>query len=111
MKKMREWKSWRGLHRALRQRGYRGDFQRISMRSWRNSASPLVSMALPNSWFREIGLVDLTKYSVGIVSQFYERGPLIQQPPFFAVSHRRSAAAFMLAPFPMAFLPGKMLLE
>ncbi|MGI6647076.1 MAG: group II intron reverse transcriptase/maturase [Limnochordia bacterium] len=73
MKKMREWKSWRGLHRALRQRGYRGDFQRISMRSWRNSASPLVSMALPNSWFREIGLVDLTKYSVGIVSQFYER--------------------------------------
>jgi RNA-directed DNA polymerase len=73
MKKTREWKSWRGLHRALRQRGYRGDFQRISMRSWRNSASPLVSMALPNSWFREIGLVDLTKYSVGIVSQFYER--------------------------------------
>ena len=61
------------LHRALRQRGYRGDFQRISMRSWRISASPLVSMALPNSWFREIGLVDLTKYSVGIVSQFYER--------------------------------------
>jgi RNA-directed DNA polymerase len=43
------------------------------MRSWRNSASPLVSMALPNSWFREIGLVDLTKYSVGIVSQFYDR--------------------------------------
>ena len=35
MKKMREWKSWRGLHRALRQRGYGGDFQRISMLSWR----------------------------------------------------------------------------
>ena len=73
MKKMREWKSWRGLHRALRQRGYRGDFLRISMRSWRNSASPLVSMALPNRWLREIGLVDRTKYSVGIASQFYER--------------------------------------
>ncbi|HKM17772.1 MAG TPA: hypothetical protein VJ064_06080 [Limnochordia bacterium] len=40
---------------------------------WRNSASPLLSPALPNSWFREIGLLDLTKYSVGIVSQFYER--------------------------------------
>ena len=49
------------------------------MRSWRYSASPLVSMALPNSWFREIGIVDLTKYSVGIVSQFYERRKILQE--------------------------------
>ncbi|HKM17439.1 MAG: hypothetical protein GX228_04440 [Firmicutes bacterium] len=70
---MREWKSWNGLHRALRQRGLRGDYQKISMYRWRNSASPLLSLALPNNWFREIGLLDLTKYSVGIVSQFYER--------------------------------------
>ncbi len=73
MKKMREWKSWKGLHRTLRQRGYRGEYQKISMHRWRNSVSPLLSLALPNRWFREIGLLDLTKYSVGIVSQFYER--------------------------------------
>ncbi|NLL89316.1 MAG: group II intron reverse transcriptase/maturase, partial [Firmicutes bacterium] len=40
MKKMREWKSWKGLYRALRQRGLRGDYQKISMHLWRNSASP-----------------------------------------------------------------------
>jgi hypothetical protein len=37
---MREWKSWRGLHKALYQ-----------------------------AWFSEIGLIDLTKYEVGV---FYE---------------------------------------
>jgi len=72
MKKMREWKSWRGLHKALRRRGHHGDFKKISMRCWRNSASPLLSLALPNIWFEKLGLLDLTKYDVGIVSQFYE---------------------------------------
>ncbi len=72
MKKMREWKSCKGLHRALRQRGYKGNFEKISMFRWRNSASPLLSLALPNVWFDQMGLVDLTKYEVGIVSRFYE---------------------------------------
>ena len=70
MKKMREWKSWKALRRALRQRGYQGEFKRISMRRWRNSASPLLSMALPNSWFDQIGLVDLTRYEVGVLHRY-----------------------------------------
>jgi RNA-directed DNA polymerase len=72
MKQMREWKSWRGLHKALRRRGYSGEFLKISMRRWRNSASPLVNMALPQAWFSEIGLIDLTKYEVGVLHLFYE---------------------------------------
>ncbi len=72
MKQMREWKSWKALHKALRRRGYRGEFEKISLRRWRNSASPLVSMALPNQWFDEIGLVDLARYEVGILHRFYE---------------------------------------
>ena len=70
MKKMCEWKSWKALHRVLRPRGYKGDFERISMRRWRNSASPLLSMALPNSWFDQIGLVDLTRYEVGVLHRY-----------------------------------------
>ncbi len=72
MKQMREWKSWRGLHKALRRRGYSGEFLKISMRRWRNSVSPLVNMALPQAWFSEIGLIDLTKYEVGVLHLFYE---------------------------------------
>lgn len=71
MKKMREWKSWKQLHKALRRRGHRGEYEKISMTRWRNSASPLINMALPNSWFDELGLIDLTKYSVGVLHQFY----------------------------------------
>lgn len=69
MKKLREWKSWKGLYKELRRRGHSGDFQRISMFRWRNSASPLVSLALPNSWF----VFDLTHVQTGILSQYYER--------------------------------------
>lgn len=72
MKQMREWKSWKGLHKELRRRGYQGDFEKVSIYRWRNSACQLAHMALPNAWFKEKGLIDLTKYEVGIVSQFYE---------------------------------------
>ena len=72
MKQMREWKTWKALHKALRKRGYTGDYEKISMRRWRNSASPLISMALPNRWFDEIGLVNLERYEVGILHQYYE---------------------------------------
>ena len=74
MKKMREWKSWKGLHKALRRQGYRGEFKKISMRRWSNSASPLLSMALLNSWFEEQGLYDMTKEEAGILYRHRECG-------------------------------------
>ena len=40
MKQMREWKSYKQLHKALRRRGYKGEFKKISMKRWKNSASP-----------------------------------------------------------------------
>jgi len=58
---VREWKSWKGLYRALRRRDYQGIFKKISMKRWRNSASPLVNVALSQAWLNEIGLVDLTR--------------------------------------------------
>ena len=73
MKQMREWKGWKPLFKALHRRGYFGEFQRISMYRWRNSASPLICMALPNRWFDELGLVNLDSYKVGILHHFYEK--------------------------------------
>jgi RNA-directed DNA polymerase len=43
MKKMREWKNWKQLHKALRRRNYQGEFEKISMNSWRNSTSTFLS--------------------------------------------------------------------
>ncbi|TEB04733.1 Group II intron-encoded protein LtrA [Pelotomaculum schinkii] len=73
MKQMKEWKSWKPLHKALRRRGYKGEFRKISVTKWRNSASPLVNMALPNSWFNEIGLINLASYNAGILHHFWEK--------------------------------------
>jgi len=70
MMQMREWKSWKPLHKMLKRRGYKGDFAKISMRRWRNSSSPLIHYALPNSWFDELGLVNLCSLKVGILSCF-----------------------------------------
>ncbi|NLN19368.1 MAG: group II intron reverse transcriptase/maturase, partial [Firmicutes bacterium] len=70
MKQLREWKSWKALHKALRRNGHWGDFDKISMRRWRNSASPLVSMALPNRWLDQLGLIDLCQYEVGILHRY-----------------------------------------
>ena len=72
MKKMKEWKSWRALHKQLRRMGYKGDFEKISMTRWRNSASLLISMALPNKWFDELKLFDISKLQVGILYCYYE---------------------------------------
>ncbi len=73
MKQMREWKSFKQLHKTLRRRGYKGEFQKISMTRWRSSASPLINLALPNSWFDEIGLVNFETYKTGILPFYYER--------------------------------------
>lgn len=67
-KQLRLWKRPSRLHRRLRQLGYKGEFQHIKMNSWRNSASLLASYAMPNAWFEEVGLYDLEKVAVGLLS-------------------------------------------
>jgi RNA-directed DNA polymerase len=46
-KQLNLWKKPARLHRRLRQLGYKGEFKKIKMNSWRNSASPLASYTLP----------------------------------------------------------------
>ncbi len=72
MKKMREWKSWKPLHKQLRRMDYKGEYKKISMRKWRNSSSPLIHRALPNKWFEELGLINLENFNVGILSHYRE---------------------------------------
>jgi hypothetical protein len=60
------WKKATKLHRVLRQRGYRGDFKKIKMASWRNSAFQQAHFALPNIHFEALGLFSLETFDVGI---------------------------------------------
>lgn len=65
-KQMSLWKKATKLHRVLRQRGYRGDFKKIKMASWRNSACQQAHFALPNIHFEALGLFSLETFDVGI---------------------------------------------
>lgn len=71
-KQLKLWKKPRRLHRRLRQLGYKGEFKKIKMSSWRNSASPLASLAVSNDYLRELGLFDLGRVRTATAS--YKRG-------------------------------------
>lgn len=70
MKQMKEWKSYKSLHKNLRRLGYKGNFKKISMSKWKNSNSPLICMALPNSWFNELKLFDMSKVETAVLHYF-----------------------------------------
>lgn len=70
-KQMNLWKKPKRLHRRLRQLGYQGEFKAIKMNSWRNSASPLASYSLPNSYLRGLGLFEMTSVQTGYLPQNY----------------------------------------
>jgi len=72
MKQMREWKTWKGLHKQLRRMGYKGKFEKISMTRWRNASCRLVHWALPNEWFAQQGLYDMELVKTNILHQYYE---------------------------------------
>lgn len=63
------WKTPGRLHRRLRQLGYRGAFKSIKMSSWRSANSPLAAMAMPNTFFNELNLFDLSRVEVAISVQ------------------------------------------
>jgi len=67
MCKMREWKRWKALHRAMRRRGYKGYIEKISMRRWRNAGCQYVHYALPNSFFDELGLFNMGKVQCNLL--------------------------------------------
>ncbi len=65
------WKKPQRLHRRLKQLGYQPPFKAISMRTWRNAASPLAHYAMPNEWFTGVGLYNLEEVETGKVFSVY----------------------------------------
>jgi len=63
------WKKPAKLHRRLRQLGYNRNFRQIKMQSWRNAACQLAHWAMPNAWFRQLGIIDLETLEVGVLPE------------------------------------------
>ena len=62
---LKQWKRTGKLHRKLKQRGYKPPFAHIKMNSWRNACCQLAHYAMPNKWFKELGLFDLERVTSG----------------------------------------------
>ncbi len=72
MKQMQEWKSWKAFHRQLRRKGFKGEAPKISMNKWRNSSCYHIHFALPNKWFKEMKLFDLSDIKTGVLFNYVE---------------------------------------
>lgn len=62
---LRLWKKPLRLHRRLKQLQYKPPFKFIKMNAWRNTNSPLSSYAMPNQWFKELGLYSIEEVNTG----------------------------------------------
>ena len=65
-KQLKLWKTPDKLRRKLRQLGCSIDVKSIKMSSWKNSKSQIASLSMPNKWFSELGLFDMTRVKFGI---------------------------------------------
>ncbi len=68
---LRLWKKPTRLHRRLKQLKFKPPFKFIKMNSWRSAKSPLVNYAMPNKWFKEIGLYQIDEVKTGVLASYY----------------------------------------
>lgn len=61
------WKKPMRLIRRIRQLGYKGNFQKIKMNSWRSAACPLAHYAMPDSWFDQLEVFNLGTVVTGLI--------------------------------------------
>jgi group II intron reverse transcriptase/maturase len=68
---LRLWKNPMKLHRRLKQLKFKPPFKFIKMNSWRSAKSPLANYAMPNKWFKEIGLYQIGEVKTGVLASYY----------------------------------------
>lgn len=71
MIKMKQWKTYKAMHKEMRKQGIKGSGEKMAVTKWKNSNVHIIHMLLPNKLFEELGLIDLTKYEVGLLSNYY----------------------------------------
>lgn len=71
MIKIRQWKSYKAMHKEMRKQGISGNGEKMAITKWKNSNVHIVHMLLPNKLFESLGLIDMQKYQVGLLSNYY----------------------------------------
>jgi len=71
MLKMKQWKTYKAMHKAMRKEGIKGSGEKMAVTKWKNSNVHIIHMLLPNQYFEDLGLIDLGQYKVGLLSNYY----------------------------------------
>ncbi|MFB0958984.1 MAG: group II intron reverse transcriptase/maturase [Clostridiaceae bacterium] len=69
MIRMKQWKTYKAMHKELRRKDMKRHIkEKMDVRRWKNSKVHIIHMLMPNSYFDELGLYEMTKVKVGLLS-------------------------------------------
>jgi len=71
MVKMKQWKTYKAMHKEMRKKGIKGNGLKMDVTKWKNSNVHIMHRILPNQYFEDTGLIDMHKYEVGLLSNYY----------------------------------------
>ena len=71
MIRMVQWKSYKKMHKEMRKHKIKGNGKKMDVKKWKNSKTQMIHLLMPNKYFDDLKLVDMTKYDVGLLSNFY----------------------------------------
>jgi RNA-directed DNA polymerase len=71
MIRMKQWKTYKKMHKEMRRKGFRIQYK-MDVRRWKNSKVQIIHMLMPNQYFQDCGLIDLRSYDVGLLSNYRE---------------------------------------
>lgn len=71
MIKLKQWKTYKAMHKEMKKQGIKGNGEKMAVTKWKNSNVHIVHRLLPNKLFEELGLIDIAKYDVGLLSNYY----------------------------------------
>ena len=71
MLKMKQWKTYKAMHKEMGKQGIKGTGEKMAVWKWKNSNTHIIHMLLPNQFFEDLGLIDMLKYDVGLLSNYY----------------------------------------
>lgn len=71
MIKMKQWKTYKAMHKEMRKLGIKGNGMKMAVRKWKNSNVHIIHQILPNKYFEDLGLIDMQTYKVGLLSNYY----------------------------------------
>jgi RNA-directed DNA polymerase len=66
---MKQWKTYKAMNKELRRLGLQNATKlKMDVRRWKNSKVTIIHVTMPNSYFEQLGLYDMTKVKVGLLS-------------------------------------------